>query len=86
MTEKREDIHNHRCNLKPGDVVETMSYHLITRVDENFVYTREVQPYIELGDEKILFTWENLEKEALAIGVKAVIDMNEVTRRYLEMA
>lgn len=35
---------------------------------------------------KNLFTKENVEKEIVAIGVKAIIDMNEVTRRYLDMA
>jgi len=72
--------------LIPGDVVETMSYHLITREDENFIYAREVEPYIVLRDEIILFTKLNFEKEASAIGVKAIIDMNEVTKRYLELA
>ena len=72
--------------LVPGDVVETMSYHLITREDEDFIYSREVMPYIELGEENILFTKLNFEKEASTIGIKNVIDMNEVTRRYLQMA
>ena len=72
--------------LVPGDVVETMSYHLITREDENFIYAREVKPYIELGEEIILFTKMNIDKEIVAIDVKAFIDMNEVTRRYLQMA
>lgn len=73
-------------NIKIGDVIETMSYHLITRIDDNFIYAREVHPYIELGEEIILFTKMNFEKECTAIGIKRIIDMNEVTRRYLEMA
>ncbi len=72
--------------LKVGDVVETMSYYLITRMDENFIYAREIYPYISLGEEIILFTKMNFEKEYTTIGVKSIIDMNEVTRRYLEMA
>lgn len=72
--------------LKIGVVIETMSYHLITRLDDNFIYAREVYPYIALGEEIVLFTKMNFEKEYTAIGVKSIIDMNEVTRRYLEMA
>lgn len=73
-------------NIKIGDVIETMSYHLITRTDDNFIYAREVHPYVSLGEEIILFTKMNIEKEYTAIGVKRIIDMNEVTRRYLKMA
>lgn len=72
--------------IKIGDVIETMDYHLITRIDDNFVYAREVHPYIELGEEIVLFTNCNIEKEYTSIGVKNIIDMNEVTRRYLELA
>lgn len=72
--------------IKVGAVIETMSYHLITRIDDNFIYARKVFPYIELGEEIILFTKCNIEKEYNAIDVKRIIDMNEVTRRYLEMA
>lgn len=72
--------------IKIGDVVETMDFHLITRDDSNFIYAREVYPYIGLGEEMILFTKQNIEKEYSAIGVKNIIDMNEVTRRYLELA
>lgn len=71
--------------LKIGDVIETMSYHLITRMDDDFIYAREIYPYISLGEEIILFTRMNFEKEYTAIGVKSIIDMNEVTRHYLEM-
>ena len=73
-------------NIKVGDVIETMSCHLITRIDDNFIYAREVYPYIKLGEEIILFTKQNIEKEYNSIGVKDIIDMNEVTRRYLELA
>lgn len=72
--------------VKVGAVVDTGNYHLITRMDEAFVYARQVAPYIELGEEFILFTKMNMEKEYAAIGVINIIDMNEVTRRYLEMA
>ena len=72
--------------IKSGTVIETMGYFLITRDDENFIYAREVQPYINLGDEFILFTKVNIEKEISSIGFKGIIDMNEVTKRYLELA
>lgn len=72
--------------IEIGKVIETMEYLLITREDENFIYARRVFPYIALDEEFILFTKENVEKEIVAIGVKAIIDMNEVTRRYLDMA
>lgn len=72
--------------LKVGDVIETISYHLITRMDDDFIYARKIYPYISLGEEIILFTQMNFEKEYTTIGVKSIIDMNEVTRRYLELA
>ena len=55
-------------------------------MDDDFIYAREIYPYISLGEEIILFTRMNFEKEYTAIGVKSIIDMNEVTRHYLEMA
>ena len=73
-------------NITIGSVIETMDYLLITREDENFIFARKVLPYIELGDEFILFTKENIEKEISVIGIISIIDMNEVTRRYLNMA
>lgn len=72
--------------IEIGKVIETMEYLLITREDKNFIYARRVFPYIALDEEFILFTKENVEKEIVAIGVKAIIDMNEATRRYLDMA
>ena len=73
-------------NITIGSVIETMDYLLITREDENFIFARKVLPYIKLGDEFILFTKENIEKEISVIGIISIIDMNEVTRRYLNMA
>jgi hypothetical protein len=73
-------------NITIGSVIETMDYLLITREDENFIYSRRVAPYIQLEDEFILFTKDNIEKEISSIGVKNIIDMNEVTKRYLDLA
>lgn len=72
--------------VKPGVVLENRNYLLITRETDDFVYARRVEPYIELSEEFILFTKMYMEKEFAAIDIKNIIDMNEVTRRYLEMA
>lgn len=71
--------------IEIGNVIETTDYYLVTREDENIIFARRVAPYIKLEDEFILFTKKNIEKELASIGVRGIIDMNEVIRRYLDL-